>query len=353
VISSQSSSHELGTPSLICQHWTGARHCGATKTRPYMVGRRCADHTPARLAGRPEPGPLSGPPSEPRAQPEGASGAQDVILRALRIARDMVRAGIPIFTAHPTDQNELGFFLPRGWEKTRPNVYAIDHWKPGMALCAVGGVAGDFIDIDPRNGGDVPAGFLQAQGFYPKSYGQACTPSGGKHDLIAPLGIRKAKRDGIDYQGGDVNGDGRGFVFIAPTVRASKVTCEMLPYVWVNEPDLVALKGGDETGAQFKQWVIEKPKEAQSSGPPTAPGYGSPSGKPSSKAALAGLLRKVANEKEGNRQSIGRWAANRLLENGYPPGAWDALEQAMRHSGADNHDVRTALRDRPDGRVAA
>ncbi|WP_157255040.1 hypothetical protein [Nonomuraea typhae] len=36
-----------------CRH--GAGPCGATPTRPYPCGPRCAAHTPAALAGRPEP----------------------------------------------------------------------------------------------------------------------------------------------------------------------------------------------------------------------------------------------------------------------------------------------------------
>lgn len=41
-----------------CRYWIGAegRRCGVTPARPYLPGPRCTDHTPARLAGRPEPG---------------------------------------------------------------------------------------------------------------------------------------------------------------------------------------------------------------------------------------------------------------------------------------------------------
>jgi hypothetical protein len=253
---------------------------------------------------------------------------------------------MPIFTAHRVinnPDNELGFYLPNGWQRTRPNAHVIDYWKPGMALCAVGGVIGDWSDIDPRNGGDLPADRLKLEGKYPKSYGQARTPSGGTHDLIAPLRIRKAKREGIDYQGGDENGQGRGFVFIAPTVRASKITGELLPYRWELAPDIEALLIGDDTGLEFGKWVSEDTKPRSKAG-------SDPNGKPS-RHALARILRKIANEKEGNRQSLGYWAAGVLLKNGYPRQAWDALEQAMRHSGASDHDVRTALRARPGGRV--
>jgi hypothetical protein len=66
--------------------------------------------------------------------------------------------------------------------------------------------------------------------------------------------------------------------------------------------------------------------------------------------ALGGLLDKVANEQEGNRQSVGFWAAKVLAENSYPITAWDLLEEAMHANGATPHDIKTALRDCPDGR---
>lgn len=45
------------TSGRACTHWIGpeARHCGATPARRYVNSIACADHTPARLAGHPEP----------------------------------------------------------------------------------------------------------------------------------------------------------------------------------------------------------------------------------------------------------------------------------------------------------
>ena len=40
-----------------CKWGTPTGLCGRTETtRPYPCGPRCAEHTPARLAGKPEPG---------------------------------------------------------------------------------------------------------------------------------------------------------------------------------------------------------------------------------------------------------------------------------------------------------
>ncbi|RLL68162.1 hypothetical protein [Streptomyces sp. Z26] len=46
-----------------CGHWIGdeRRHCrSGTDVHRYVIGYRCPEHTPARLAGRPEPQPGPG-----------------------------------------------------------------------------------------------------------------------------------------------------------------------------------------------------------------------------------------------------------------------------------------------------
>jgi hypothetical protein len=46
-----------------CGHWNSpqARHCGGAPTRPYGIGHRRPRHTPATVAGRPEPPDGQGP----------------------------------------------------------------------------------------------------------------------------------------------------------------------------------------------------------------------------------------------------------------------------------------------------
>jgi hypothetical protein len=191
------------------------------------------------------------------------------IERGLAIAKNMATVGIPIFIAPPSTINDIGFLLPNKWEKTRPNKYVVDNWRTGDALCAVGGHLCDFVDVDPRNSGDQALEYLRTNGMLPRSYGTAFTPSGGIHHVIAPLRLRKGKRHGIDYQGGDADGNGRGFVFISPTVRPSKVTGELLPYRWIAEPDLgrlLAYGAGDFSGEKFGQWVKEKDRKPDRDG---------------------------------------------------------------------------------------
>jgi hypothetical protein len=200
----------------------------------------------------------------------------DRIEQALEIAKLMAIVGIPIFTALPdsqgiTESGRLtGFTLPKFWQQMRPNKHHVSHWRPGMALCAVGGHLCDFLDTDPRNGGDQAwEEELRIRGMLPRNYGRALTPSGGTHDLIAPLRMPKAKRDGIDYQGGSVGGNGRGFIFLSPTVRRSKVTGELVMYEWASPPDLgrlLAEARDDTSGERFGKWVHERERKPHAAG---------------------------------------------------------------------------------------
>ncbi len=196
-------------------------------------------------------------------------------LRALQVARRLIDCGVPVFAAPPaigTDgtwdpaggHNGCGYWLPPAWEKTVPT----EHWldpngpigdrahRPGWALCAVMGHKLDLLDVDPRNGGDTTRQGLVAAGMWPTVYAVAETPSGGTHEFVAPLGAgsRDGVRDGLDVKGGLPDGTGRGFAFIAPTVKLSKVTGEIASYRWTVEPaDLDT--AGDDSGAAVAELV--------------------------------------------------------------------------------------------------
>lgn len=153
---------------------------------------------------------------------------------ALDAAATLARLGVPLFLARRDPAASTGFRLPSGWQHTEPDPTVPDRWEPGMALCAVMGVALDLLDVDPRNGGD-----LSALESVPRVYGVAATPSDGMHAFIAPLGAGSHDnvRPGVDVKGGFADGSSRGFAFLAPTERASKVTGETAAYRWVSGPE--------------------------------------------------------------------------------------------------------------------
>lgn len=62
-----------------CRHWIGTtrRYCHTTdRLRPYPIGWRCPAHTPAAVAGRPEPQPGPGWPTA-ATSPDNASDTHD------------------------------------------------------------------------------------------------------------------------------------------------------------------------------------------------------------------------------------------------------------------------------------
>lgn len=151
---------------------------------------------------------------------------------ALAVARELVTLGMPMFLAHPDPDHwsGTGYALPVGWQRSTADPQVVDAWRPGMALCAVTGVVLDLIDIDPR-----AAGFVgPPDECTPPVAAAQRTPSGGLHYFVRPLGV--ASRDGVfpgvDVKSGTEDGHGRGFAFLAPTVRVSKVDGVAREYLW-------------------------------------------------------------------------------------------------------------------------
>lgn len=161
---------------------------------------------------------------------------------ALDVARGLAASGVPIFVAPPAGPDapehwrKIGFYLPKGWQETVADPAVVQTWQPGHALCAVMGVGVDCLDVDPRSGGALPREIVDDTARYAIA-GQT-TPSGGFHLFLTPLG--EGSRDGIypgvDLKGGMPDGTGRGFAFIAPTVKISKASGEPASYRWVQAP---------------------------------------------------------------------------------------------------------------------
>jgi putative DNA primase/helicase len=148
--------------------------------------------------------------------------------------------GVPLFTARP-DSLKGGFIYPDRWQTFKPHHRQVEIWAPGSALCLVTGVVFDALDVDPRNGGGEGWEQLNTAGAVPPILGVALTPSEGRHYLIARTHLAKTSKAarGVDLQAGQDDGEGRGFLFIAPTVRMSRFGAHKgldVAYAWVKAP---------------------------------------------------------------------------------------------------------------------
>lgn len=199
-------------------------------------------------------------------------------LRALESARHLAEHGTPIFIAKPElnkhgdwvedgGHHHTGYFLPKAWQFTTADPSVVDSWEPGQALCAVTGHTVDLLDVDPRSGGLESLEALEEQRAVPRSYGRQATPSGGTHDFIAALDTRSLDKvlPGVDVKSGTEDGRGRGFAFIAPTVKLSKSTGALIAYRWDTRPDLTALTliGADDTGQKLRELIQRRHEPAQ------------------------------------------------------------------------------------------
>ena len=188
------------------------------------------------------------------------------------------------------------------------------------------------LDFDPRKGGDrwalielagiqeLPVTKMVLSGRY----------DGGHHLFYQrPLGQLTDAR--IRSLGIDIRVGGKHYTILPPSVHDATGGVYLWRYRTMPVPVLPP-----EVAALLEPFMIQRTAVAST-------GAYSPTGK-----KLAAICRKVASTPEGNRQTIAfTWAANILKEAGYGPAAWDAVAEAMRESGATEHDIRTALRERP------
>jgi len=187
----------------------------------------------------------------------------------LEIAATLIKLGAPVGLARPARNRasldwdptwgtgNSGYWVRRGWETTPATLGALDRYDYGDALFMVTGHTFDVIDIDPRNGGNTSRAELLRLGVIPEVYARALTPSGGEHLFIASTGERKTNRGGIDLQAGDAEGNGRGFVWIAPTVRRSKTDGTVHPYLFTEAPEEQRVVVPDDSVGALLGWFRE------------------------------------------------------------------------------------------------
>lgn len=252
---------------------------------------------------------------------------------ALDIARELARAGVPLFLAKPAldehgewdpagGRSRTGYLFPSNWQRRKADPKVVDRWRPGMALCALMGHAVDGVDVDPQKGGQESYDELDIIGGMPRAYGKQTTPSGGYHELVAPLGVHSRDKvgAGLDVKAGAPDGEGRGFLFLAPTQKLSKTTGEVGQYRWVERPRVDEIPADDDSG-RYLAGIIEElrstpTKGAEDDAEDVGPGYVGPGYED-----LTPALRKLADDHV--RGQLDGWRARLAEAQDWPESARD------------------------------
>lgn len=240
------------------------------------------------------------------ASPNPKPLSQGEIDRVLALARGFIENGVPVFVAQRNPSGKPEFHFPKGWQTLKPDMATLDNWKPDAAVCAVTGVQFDVIDVDPRNGGDESLAAMRGAKLLPPIYGEIVTPSGGVHLYVARTGYRKGSPlKGIDLQAGDRDGNGRGFVYIPPTMRFSKVTGKPALYSDAVPPDVQAcIAGAEHPDREMFLRMLEVKMPQRETAPPAEPFQPRPLTSREQRylqATMQGISDRVASAKPGYR----------------------------------------------------
>ncbi|HMQ77820.1 MAG TPA: phage/plasmid primase, P4 family [Flavobacteriales bacterium] len=289
-------------------------------------------------------------------QPDAATDEAD----ALAAARYLASEGVPVFVARPVmvdgqwdpsgGTSKTGYHLPERWQFTKADPHVVDTWRRGDALCAVMGHTVDALDMDPRNGGAASLAALVADGVVPTSYGRQVTPSGGTHDLIPPLNVasRGDVRPGVDVKAGTADANGRGFIFIAPTVKVSKADGQLRAYSWATVPDLTGVEN-DGTGQALAELMREKEPQRRAVLTGLIP-EATDAQRTFAQMEVVTLAEQVAGQGEGHRHDsllrsariAGGYAAAAQLD---PEAVIETMANAGQASGLDAAEAQRTARD--------
>jgi len=257
----------------------------------------------------------------------------------LRSALWYASIGQPVFPCYPWEGDKAKSPLTtNGFHDASVDASQICGWWTKHPFAMIGGpVAVDetCIDVDPRNGGNLSA-LIDLAGVDHLPATRTVFSGrldGGQHQFFKrPEGSYDGAKARLP-RGIDLKDGGKGYTVLPPSVH----------------PDTGGVyfyrKGTQQLCADLPveiHHVLVAP-------PLRTVRPSSASNKPTS-TRLRAICKRVAETPEGNRQTIGyQWAANILKTDGFPAQAWDLVEDAMREAGATQHDIDTALRERPGG----
>lgn len=313
-----------------CAHWIGAeqRRCGARPARLYLPGHRCPAHTPAALAGKPEPSGqycapnrcLCGHPNCPTRTPRDTDAVGQQANPRLTAALDYATRGWPVFPCLP-DAKVPG--THHGFKDATTDPGQIRRWWEHTPTANIGIVTGapgpDVLDVDVKPDGNGWAAFntLKRAGLLKGATTLVRTRSGGLHAYYTGTTQRcgSVPKRFIDFKATG------GYVIAPPSTVGDK------PYEVIEHREAA----GTLDWAKAKQ-ILDPPRQ------PARPPQGAGSG------GVDALAAWLSGQQDGNRNRALFWAANRAVEHGYRGGDLEPLVQAAIATGLNERAARNTIR---------
>ncbi|MFC7326283.1 bifunctional DNA primase/polymerase [Marinactinospora rubrisoli] len=231
--------------------------------------------------------------------------------------------GWPVLPCEPGGKAPAGALVPHGLKQATTDPKRIREWwrryPAANVAIATGAPAVDVVDVDNKPDGDGFAAFarLARAGVMVRTLALVRTPSGGFH----------AYRTGTDQRCGRLAAHFIDFKASGGYVLAPPSTVGGRPYVLVEE----RAEGTPLDWQQVKR-ILEPPRRLH------VPA------RRLSRTGTAGLAAWVGAQSEGNRNSALFWAACKAAESGAGPADFEALAQAARGAGLDEHETRATIR---------
>lgn len=204
----------------------------------------------------------------------------------------------------------------KGFKDASDDPQIIDAWARRYPKCNIAISTGEpsgivVIDVDPRNGGFASISKLAGSGNLFPACPTAKTGNGGRHMYFRlPDGLKSSK-DRLG-PGIDVKSTG-GYVVAAPSWIAPTEAGPGGTYRWFVSPETTAIP-------PLPRWAVEKLMPKARSVPRFEPMQTSEM----AQRSLEGMARRIANSRQGERNSLLNWAAfqaGKLVREGKLPSA--------------------------------
>jgi hypothetical protein len=157
------------------------------------------------------------------------------------LACRLIGIGIPVIALPRALSGKGEWVMPKGYTTFSADLRHLGKWTPDHGLALITGHGLDAVDVDTKNGASAGAEYARLQACDVRVLAETRTPSGGAHFYVLSSGQRSTNRPtttGIDTRMGDVQGEGRGLLYL-PGTRRPKYGG--LGYTWVQPLDVPAL----------------------------------------------------------------------------------------------------------------